>query len=75
MLHRKLRALGYDGDYSILKSYVSPRRQRRHPDATMRYEMAPGEQAQVDRGNLACLDQSFEYPGGVPRCFLYDNAK
>ena len=57
VLHRELKALGYDGGYSILKSYVSPRRRRRQPDATMRFETAPGEQAQVDWGSLAYLDQ------------------
>ena len=57
VLYRELRALGYDGGYSILKSYVSPRRRRRQPDATMRFETAPGEQAQVDWGSLAYLDQ------------------
>ena len=57
VLHRELKALGYDGGYSILKSYVSPRRRRRQADATMRFETAPGEQAQVDWGSLAYLDQ------------------
>ena len=57
VLHRELRDLGYDGGYSILKSYVSPRRRRRQPDATMRFETAPGEQAQVDWGSVAYLDQ------------------
>ena len=57
VLHRELRARGYDGGCSILKSYVSPRRRRRQPDATMRFETAPGEQAQVDWGSLAYLDQ------------------
>ena len=42
VLHRELRGLGYDGGYSILKSYVSPRRRRRQPEATMRFETAPG---------------------------------
>ena len=37
VLHRELKALGYDGGYSIPKSYVSPRRRRRQPDATMRF--------------------------------------
>ena len=54
VLHRELKALGYDGGHSILKSYVSPRRQ---PDAPMRFETAPGEQAQVNWGSLAYLDQ------------------
>ena len=47
VLHRELLARGYDGGYSILKGYVSPRRQKRQPEATMRFETAPGEQAQV----------------------------
>ena len=29
VLHRELMSLGYEGGYSILKSYVSPRRRRR----------------------------------------------
>ena len=53
VLHRELRARGYDGGYSILKDYVSPRRRPRQPEATMRFETAPGEQAQVDWGSLA----------------------
>ncbi len=57
VLHQELKALGYAGGYSILKSYVSLRRRRRQPNATMRFETAPGEQAQVDWGSLAYLDQ------------------
>ena len=57
VLHRDLRTLGYDGGYSILKSCVSPRRRRRQPEATVRFETAPGEQVQVDWGSLAYLDQ------------------
>ena len=57
VLHRELRARGYDGGYSILKAYVSPKRRRRQPDATMRFETAPGEQAQVDWGSLAYIGQ------------------
>ena len=57
VLHRELKAQGYNGGYSILKSYVSPRRRRRQPDATMRFETAPGEQAQFDWGSLAYLDK------------------
>ena len=57
VLHRDLKALGYDGGYSMLKSYMSPRRRRRQPDATVRFETAPGEQAQVDWGSLAYLDE------------------
>ena len=58
VLHRELKALGYDGGYSILKSCVPPRRRRRRPEAARRFETAPGEQAQVDWGSLACLDRA-----------------
>ena len=57
VLHRELRARGYDGGYSILKAYVLPKRRRRQPDATMRFETATGEQAQVDWGSLAYIGQ------------------
>ena len=57
VLHRELRARGYEGGYSILKAYVSPKRRPRQPDATMRFETAPGEQAQVDWGSLAYIGQ------------------
>ena len=57
VLQRELRNLGYDGGYSILKSYVSPRRRRRQPQATVRFETEPGEQAQVDWGSLAYLGE------------------
>ena len=59
VLHRELRERGYDGGYSILKAYVSPRRHRQ-PRATMRFETKPGEQAQVDWG-------SFSYVGADGR--------
>ena len=49
---RELRALGYEGGYTILKDYVHPRRHRRQPMATVRFETKPGEQAQVDWGSL-----------------------
>lgn len=55
VLLRELRALGYDGGYTILKDYVQPRRRRRQPNATIRFETGPGEQAQVDWGSLAYI--------------------
>ena len=67
VLHRELRAQGYDGGYSILKAYVSPRRRSRQPDATMRFETAPGEQAQVDWGSLAYIDKA----GKKPRIWVF----
>lgn len=51
VLLREIRQLGYSGGYSILKAYVHPFRQRRSsPQATVRFETKPGEQAQVDFG-------------------------
>ena len=47
-LLREVRAIGYDGGYTTLVEYVRPRRQWRQPKATLRFETAPGEQAQVD---------------------------
>ncbi len=57
VLHRELRGLGHDGGYSILKGYVSPWRRQRQPEATLRFETAPGEQAQVDWGSLSYLGE------------------
>jgi transposase len=54
VLLRELRAPGYTGGRTILKDYVQPRRPARAARATMRFETAPGEQAQVDWGHFAC---------------------
>ena len=56
-LLRELRALGYQGSYTILAEYVRPRRRGHQPEATMRFETAPGEQAQVDWGSLAYIGE------------------
>ena len=55
VLDREVRALGYEGSYSTVVQYVRPRRRRLQPEATMRFETAPGEQAQVDWGSLSYL--------------------
>ena len=52
VLLRELRTLGYQGSYTVLVEYARPRRRGRQPEATMRFETAPGEQAQVDWGSL-----------------------
>ena len=57
VLLRELRALGYQGSYTILVEYVRPRRRGRQPEATMRFETAPGEQAQVDWGSLPYIGE------------------
>ena len=50
---RELRGLEYEGSYTILAEYVRPRRRRRQPQATVRFETEPGEQAQVDWGSFS----------------------
>ena len=52
VLDREIRALGYRGSYSTVVQYVRPRRRWRQPEATMRFETAPGEQAHVDWGEF-----------------------
>ena len=52
-----LCALGYQGSYSTVVQYVRPRRRCRQPEATMRFETAPGEQAPVDWGSCPTLGQ------------------
>ena len=41
----------------MVKSYVSPRRRRHQVQATVRFETEPGEQAQVDWGSFAYVDE------------------
>lgn len=52
VLLRELRTQGYTGGMTILKDYVQPFRSPRHPQATMRFETEPGDQAQVDFGRF-----------------------
>ena len=71
VLLRELRDLGYDGSNTILSEYVRPRRRRRQPEATMRFETAPGEQAQVDWGSLSYIGAGRE---AAPRLGVRDDA-
>jgi len=57
VLLREIRELGYDGSYPTLTNYVRPRRRPRQPRATVRFETAPGEQAQVDWGSFAYVGE------------------
>ena len=57
VLFRELREWGYSGGYTNLKDYVHPRRRRRQPSVTMRFETAPGEQAQVDWGSMSYISE------------------
>ncbi len=53
VLLRELRERGYTGGYTILKEFVHPLRRQPPVQGTMRFETAPGEQAQVDFGSCA----------------------
>ncbi len=54
VLHRELKALGFTGGLMQVQRFVRPyRAQRRWSElATIRFETGPGEQAQVDYGQL-----------------------
>ena len=46
----KLREMGFDGGYSIVKAYVSSRKMDLNEKATVRFETIPGKQGQMDWG-------------------------
>jgi len=52
----ELRQQGYRGGKSLIKSFVHPYRVARRQEATVRFETAPGEQAQVDWGCFGFID-------------------
>src|SRR6202163_3877901 len=54
VLHRELVALGFSGSYQQVQRLLKPRRDRRRwqEAETVRFETEPGEQAQVDYGQL-----------------------
>ncbi len=48
----KLREMGFNGGYSIIKAYVSSRKMDLDEKATVRFETTPGKQGQMDRGSF-----------------------
>lgn len=54
VLHRELMGLGFTGSYQQVQRHLKPYRGKRKwaELATMRFETGPGEQAQVDYGQL-----------------------
>ena len=56
-LHRELRERGYEGGRTILKDYLRPLRPPKTPSVVVRYEVPPGEEAQVDFGVFAYEDE------------------
>lgn len=57
VLLREIRARGYSGQITLIKDFLRPIRaeKRRLQELTVRYETAPGEQAQIDWGEFVRL--------------------
>ena len=47
---KKLREMGFDGGYSIVKTYASRRKMDLDEKATVRFEIMTGKQGQMDWG-------------------------
>jgi len=52
----EIRRQGYQGGRSLVKTFVQPYREARRQEATVRYETAPGEQAQVDWAHFGFIE-------------------
>jgi transposase len=55
VLLRELRERGYDGGYTRVKDYLQPKREAARQVAVRRFETPPGQQAQVDWGELGSV--------------------
>ena len=55
VLLRELRERGYDGGYTLVKDYLQPKREAARQVAVRRFETPPGQQAQVDWGELGTV--------------------
>jgi transposase len=63
----EIRRRGYPGGKSLLKTFVQPYREARRQEATVRFETAPGEQAQVDWAHFGYI----EHRGRRRRLYLF----
>ena len=52
---QRIRDLGFDGGYTIVKDYVRKLRAPRQKEAFIRFESAPGEQCQIDWGHFGSI--------------------
>jgi transposase len=55
VLLRELRDQGYTGGYTTVKDYLQPKREAARQVAVRRFETPPGQQAQVDWGELGSV--------------------
>lgn len=52
VIYRAIQAEGYEGQQTILRAYISPKRALRQGRATVRFETEPGRQMQSDWGEV-----------------------
>jgi transposase len=55
-LYLELQGRGYAGKEPMVRAFVRPLRQAHRAKATVRFEPAPGEQAQVDGGHFGTIE-------------------
>jgi transposase len=55
VIWRELQALGYEGEVTILRDYIRPKRKLRSGKATVRFETEPGRQLQHDWANIVTM--------------------
>jgi transposase len=58
VLLRELKERGYPGGYTLVKDFVRPQRREARVVATRRFETPPGQQAQVDWGDLGDITEA-----------------
>ena len=66
-LFREVCAQGYPGQKTLVRAFVQRLRPARAPAATVRFETAPGEQAQVDWAHFGTL----EHRGRVRKLYAF----
>lgn len=55
-LYLEIAKRGYPGKETMVRAFVQPFREARRAQATVRFETAPGEQAQVDWGHFGTIE-------------------
>ena len=62
-LFQEIQEKGYEGSYDLVKLYVATIKEAKPKPAFVRFETAPGEQAQVDWGRFGwCLHHGYRSP-------------
>jgi transposase len=66
-LYLEIAKRGYPGKETMVRAFVQPFREARRAQATVRFETAPGEQAQVDWGHFGTI----EHRGRAQRLYAF----